>query len=77
MRPYGAREREKDPGWVWTRGSRTKLIVKEGSFVSQDRFANPSTVTEIWDTPRQNCHQINKRISREGIKKLALSQFNR
>ena len=27
----------------------TKLIVKEGSFVSQDRFANPSTVTEIWE----------------------------
>ena len=49
MRPYGARDGEKDPGWVWTRGSRTKLIVKEGSFVSQDRFANPSTVTEIWE----------------------------
>ena len=29
------RAREKDPGWVWSRGSRTKLILREESFVSQ------------------------------------------
>ena len=29
------REREKDPGWVWLCGSRTKLILREKSFVSQ------------------------------------------
>ena len=28
-------EREKDPGWVWSCGSRTKLILREKSFVSQ------------------------------------------
>ena len=35
IRHYGARERERDPGWVWSRGSRTKLILREESFVSQ------------------------------------------
>ena len=29
------REREKDPGWVWSCGSRTKLTLREESFVSQ------------------------------------------
>ena len=29
------RERERDPGWVWSRGPRTKLIPREESFVSQ------------------------------------------
>ena len=29
------REREKDPGWVWSCGSTTKLILREKSFVSQ------------------------------------------
>ena len=28
-------ERERDPGQVWSRGSRTKLIPREESFVSQ------------------------------------------
>ena len=28
-------ERERDPGWVWSRGHRTKLIPREESFVSQ------------------------------------------
>ena len=32
------RERERDPGWVWSRGSRTKLIPMEESFVSQIFF---------------------------------------
>ena len=32
-RPYGVRKR--DPGWVWSCGSRTKLILREKSFVSQ------------------------------------------
>ena len=27
------RERERDPGWVWSRGPRTKLIPREESFV--------------------------------------------
>ena len=27
--------RERDPGWVWSRGPRTKLIPREESFVSQ------------------------------------------
>ena len=54
-------ERERDPGCVWSRGSRTNLILREGflshNFVSrsrndrkgpqeQDRFANPTTITE-------------------------------
>ena len=48
-RPYEERERERGrererrreaerdthPGWVWSRGSRTKLILREESFVSQ------------------------------------------
>ena len=38
-RPYGARERERererDPDWVWSHGSRTKLILRKESFVSQ------------------------------------------
>ena len=29
------RERERDPGWVWSRDPRTKLIPREESFVSQ------------------------------------------
>ena len=37
--PYRAREREReretDPGWVWSHDSRTKLILREDSFVSQ------------------------------------------
>ena len=28
-------ERERDPGWVWSRGPRTKLILREESFVPQ------------------------------------------
>ena len=28
-------ERERHPGWVWSRGPRTKLIPREESFVSQ------------------------------------------
>ena len=55
-------EREREPGWVWSHGSRTKLILREKSFASQfcvlfttqwsqglqeqDRFANPTTITE-------------------------------
>ena len=53
-------ERERDPGKRWSRGSRTKLFLREESFVShflsglfttftqgsqqQDRFANPTTM---------------------------------
>ena len=29
------RERERDPGWVWSHGHRKKLIPREESFVSQ------------------------------------------
>ena len=29
------RERERDPDWVWSHGSRTKLILRKESFVSQ------------------------------------------
>ena len=32
--PHGARERERDPGKRWSRGSRPKLILREESFVS-------------------------------------------
>ena len=32
--PYRASERERDPGWVWSRVFRTKLILREESFVS-------------------------------------------
>ena len=28
-------ERERDPGWVWSRGPTTKLIPREESFVTQ------------------------------------------
>ena len=60
------RERERDPGWVWSRGPRTKLIPSEESFVSQffvwfvytvhtmietARFAKPPTITEIREIP--------------------------
>ena len=33
-RPYGVREREREkgPGWVWSRGSGRKLILREESF---------------------------------------------
>ena len=57
------RERERDPGKRWSRGFRTKLFLKEESFVShflsglfatfkqlsqqQDRFAKPTTTKEI------------------------------
>ena len=29
------RVRERDPGWSWSRISRTELFLREGSFVSQ------------------------------------------
>ena len=33
--PYRASKRERDPGKRWSRGSRTKLILREESFVSR------------------------------------------
>ena len=61
-------EREREPGKRWSRGFRTKLFLREESFVShffchvysqqQDRFANPSTT--ITETKGNFC--LNKTI---------------
>ena len=44
-------ERQREPSWVWSRGSRTKLIVSRlrndrKDPQEQDRFANATTITE-------------------------------
>ena len=76
------RERERHPGWVWSRGPRTKLIPREESFVSKFfglvRFHRSRNErkgkTDLLSLqlgkflPKQSYHQINKRITSGEIK---------